>query len=278
MKKVLSVLFGTMLLASSCSSEYYQIVDVKSSLPVKNNNYVYDDGSCRITYDFWGNGGNPGFRIENLTDKVLYLDLSNSFYVENGMAYDYYKCRTYTNSKSSTSGKSASVSGSVVGVWAKTLMLGSKTATSAVSETNSSMSGVSVLENKVIGIPPHSSKLVSEYAVLADVIQDCSVNLRNVKNSNSRTFSKDESPKNFSNYITYSIGQEGEKKSVVNDFYVSGISNYRKKDVLTKEKAGCKSQLKFDRNKLASPSKFYVKYNNMHNRNFSADAPKSYDK
>ena len=88
MKKILSLAFGTMLFAS-CSKTFIQIVDVNGSIPVENNKFVYSDNAVRITYSMWDNGGDSGFIIENVSDKTVYVDLTNSFFILNGAAHDY---------------------------------------------------------------------------------------------------------------------------------------------------------------------------------------------
>ena len=95
MKKVLSALIGAAFMASCSSSSYVQVVDMKGSVPVENSNFTYSDNACKITYNLWSNGGDAGFRVENLTDQVIYINLANSFFIENGTAHDYFRNRTY---------------------------------------------------------------------------------------------------------------------------------------------------------------------------------------
>lgn len=135
------------LLMTSCSMKnYYQIVDVKSTnLQKANEHYVYNDGVCKIVYNFWKEGGDAGFSMENLSDEVLYVDLGNTFFIGNGIAKDY----------------------------------GDGINTKLVVGLNSDVSSI---EKLVVAIPPHSLKSFSKYTIMDDVIQDCSVRLIVKKN------------------------------------------------------------------------------------------------
>ena len=109
MKKVLSALIGAAFMASCSSSSYVQVVDMKGSVPVENSNFTYSDNACKITYNLWSNGGDAGFRVENLTDQVIYINLANSFFIENGTAHDYFRNRTYGKGSAVTNGKSLAI-------------------------------------------------------------------------------------------------------------------------------------------------------------------------
>lgn len=223
--KSIHLLLCTIALCSCTTSTYIQVVDVNSSLPSVNDNYVYTDEACRITYTLWSNGGNPGFYIENLTDNILYLDLTKTFFIENGTAYDYFQNSTRPN----------------------------------------------------IAIPPHAGKVVSEHTLVTDVMQDCSVRLfPKSKKPECITFTQENSPLHFSNYITYRVGDSLAEKVVQNDFHVAGFTNYVSTEIEEKIKTGCKSQLRQKVNKQASNTRFYLPYDHTHKKDFSADASEPY--
>lgn len=272
MRKIATFAFGALMMAS-CSKSYIQIVEVTSEVPVLSNNYVDSDGSCRVTYNLWSQGGDPGFVVENLTDKVLYIDLSNTFLIKNGAAYDYFRNRTYGNSSSSTITKGVSATASAYGVWAVTRLAGSKSASSSSASSITSTSAVTVNEKSLVAIPPHAHKTFSEYSISDIVIQDCSVRMFPQRNRpEGRSFSKQESPITFTNYITYHVGEEGTPQIITQEFYVSAYKNYCTKDVVEKEKVGCKKQKFVQYNKYGTPAKYYIMYNANQNNNYSADA------
>ena len=66
--KIICFLFLAAVL-SSCTHDYYQIFTVTPLDAVKKNsvdNYlVYEDDICKVTYNFWGQGGWRGFAVYN---------------------------------------------------------------------------------------------------------------------------------------------------------------------------------------------------------------------
>lgn len=143
MNKLFPIFFGCLL--SSCTvQEYVQIIEVGShSIPAGENNYVYTDGDCSITYNFWTLNGNPGFIIKNNTDDILYLNLAQTFYKVNDIAYDYYLYRTYDKRANISLASSAANNTTVIG----------------------HNSGVTYQEKEVIAIPPHAVKSFDEYII-----------------------------------------------------------------------------------------------------------------
>ena len=233
------ILASVALLMMSCSAgTYYQVVDVKSSnLQKESNNYVYNDGVCKIVYNFWAEGGDAGFLIENHSDEVIYVDLGNTFFIMNGMANNY-------------------------GVGMNTKI---------VVEPSTNVASV---EKNALAIPPHASKIISEYRIMEDVIQDCSVNLKVKRNQpQGMTYAETESPIVFRNYITYRTDKNvTEPKVIVNDFYVSGYSNYLSTDIIKGKASGCKGTVTKSYNDKYKADRFYVKYDKTHVNNYSADA------
>ena len=289
------ILASVALLMMSCSAgTYYQVVDVKSSnLQKESNNYVYNDGVCKIFYNFWAEGGDAGFMIENISDEMIYVDLGNTFFIKNGVAFDYFKARSYgvgkstqiTKVKSNGISKGLSVSATAYGKWrgvgvlngypgsisAQSMSHASFLTSNAISEGSSS--NLSFAEKPIVAIPPHASKSFYEYEIMSDVIQDCSVRLKvKKKQPEGKTFDKLESPLGFENYITYRIGENEATKVITNKFYIGGFTNYLSKDVEDYERTGCQKSVLIKMNKEAAPDRFYVKYNRTHPRDYSADA------
>ena len=79
---------------------------------------------------------------------------------------------------------------------------------------------------------------------------------------------KDESPFIFSNRITYRVGESAEPVQFENEFYVSEITNYPRKEVVKEDFdkfCGEKSEEKYEFFKIKSPDRFYIMY--LKNRN-----------
>lgn len=190
----------------SCSSTqyYYQISQTKplDETIVKSNNddsgYFYQDQNCRISYNFWSENGDAGFTVTNLTDEVLYVLKDKCFFVKNGVSYDYFHNTDVT-----------------------------ETAYGKTKHTQ---------ETSIIGIAPKSSKTVSEYNIYPFVYLNCDLNRKPTsKNPETMTFSPENSPVIFGNYITYKVGQNDKEIGVSNMFYTSRITNYLKSDLFTTE-------------------------------------------
>lgn len=242
---------------TSCSMKtYYQVVDVKSTnLQKESNNYVYNDGVCKVVYNFWEKGGNAGFSITNLSDEIIYLDLGNTFYIKNGIAYDYYRARTHGTGKNVK------------------LVVAKSSLTNSMVTSSESNQEVSYIEKPVVAIPPHASKSFSEYEITTDVFQNCSVKMMVKKDQpDGITFSESEAPIHFQNYITYRKGENGEAKVVKNDFHISGFTNYLSKDIIVSKKYGCKQTAIKKIHKEYAPNRFFVIYNEKHPNHNSADA------
>lgn len=268
MRNQIVLLTLTSLFAACSTTGYVQVVDVQSTLPVQQNNYVYDDGLCRITYALWAEGGNAGFMVENLTEEIMYLDLAKSFFVQNGTAHDYYLHRSF-NRGSSASSSNAFAQGAMA------LVLGTSGAFVSTS-TKGTSSNTTTWEKNFVAIPPHASKSIYEYNIADDVIQDCSARLIPKKGKpREMTYSEANSPLRFSNFITYRIGEQGEAKSVTHDFHVSHFANYRACEIEEKVKTGCKGQKISKVCKEARNTRYYVRYSETHNKDFSADARES---
>ena len=271
MKKILSLAFGTMLFAS-CSKTFIQIVDVNGSIPVENNKFVYSDNAVRITYSMWDNGGDSGFIIENVSDKTVYVDLTNSFFILNGAAHDYFLNRTHGRGSASTYTAMKSASADTFDFWSLSKLPKKIAYTATASATRTSTSSLSFSEKPIVAIPPHSYKSISEYSIASDVIEDCSVKLFPKKKSpESLTFTELNTPIKFTNYITYSVGEDSKPIVITNDFYVAGYTNYNIREIDEKVKVGCKEQAKVEYNTKAAGTRYYVKYTEKHSNRYSAD-------
>ena len=252
------------ILFSSCSSVYHyvQVFETQSSkqsAPVKQQNggLVYEDDECLVFYSLWANGGDASFGIFNKTDQIMYVDLGKSFFIRNGIANDYYKERawgeTTTNSASTQVSTSVAASGNLsYSYGASATYLGNfgnlpfttydpiltsvnaqksesygylRSAALANTYAISTSTSISAKEQKIIALPPHSSKIVSEYAIANSILLDCDLD-RYPSEQASISFDETNSPLRFSNYITYRLGDNQQEKIIENNFYVSKIINY----------------------------------------------------
>ena len=288
MKTKLNFIYTTIIAVflTSCGIQqtyYYQVYKAVPTDKLTNtgNRLVYEDDNCKVSYNLWEQGGNVGFTFYNKTDKDIYLNLEESFFILNGKAHNYYRNRTFSNSINSgtKTSQSATVSKSITGINYQDLQQTNRVqATNGIELTASSGYSISYNEEKIICIPPKASKSIIEYGITESLYRDCDLFLYPYANPRlkatanqikTKKFSKDESPFVFSNRITYAVGQSSNTVKFENEFYISEISNYpgwMMFEVRYDEFCGQKSIFQTEYFKDASHDKFYIKYIKRDNR------------
>jgi len=257
------------LLTSCAPTSFYQVYKATPSdkMVIKENLLIYEDENCKVSYNLWNEGGNIGFRFYNNTDKNIFLNLDESFFVLNGIAYDYYRNRVFTNSTSSgaTTSLAATASKSVTGInYLDLLQTNRIQATNSVGLITSKGYSISYNEEKTICIPSKTSKVIAEYNINESLYRDCDLfKYPTKKQIKSKNFSKTESPLVFSNRIVYAIGQKDNLIKFENEFYVTEISNYPASEMYESKYdkfCGQKSMEMTKYFKNDSADKFYIKY------------------
>lgn len=258
-KSLFIVVLFAVLLVGCMPKSYYQMFKVAptSSVALKDNYLVYEDDNCKVSYDFWGDGGDIGFRFYNKTAQSIYLNLEESFFVLNGVAYDYYQNRVYTNSLST--GATTNKAVTRVGYFDLNLV-----STNAIGLATSAAHSVSYNEEKTVCIPSMTSKTISEYTVNKTLYRDCDLlkypSKREVK---TKKFTKTDSPFVFSNRIVYSLSANGNPVKFENEFYVTEITNYPDEEITElkyEEFCNQKSDLQKSFFKSVTPDAFYINY------------------
>ena len=264
------VFFMFLSLYSCSSATYYQVYQVKpigSSAESKGGNLVFEDANCIIYYNMWGEGGNVGFRIYNKSEKDIYLNLEQSSYVFNGMAYDYYKGRVYEKSSNVgvESTKARALTRAVTGVNSQDLIqTNGLEASNVVGVVANAGSSVSYKEAMIVRIPSRTSKIVKEYSISSTLYRDCDLLRYPLINKETKKFFEASlSPIVFSNRIAYSVGADNDLIRFENSFYVSEISNYHEASILISTQdvfCGQKSMLRTNYISVLSPDRYYLKY------------------
>ena len=274
---------------SSCApTTYYQMYQAQpiSDISMQENCMVFEDENCQILYNFWKEYGEIGFVFHNKTSENIYLHLDECFYVENGVAYDYYRNRVFTNSRSyvassqltniygsyvNKSNASANANYYQMGSYGTGNAYGNQTtykngyvygSTRAV--TNASSNSVSVAEKQIICIHPKTSKIITEFDIKTSIYRSCDI-FRNPgrKDPHCVSFSKENTPLVFGNRIAYSKGDAKELVRVNNDFYVSKISNYSMLDITTfqeEKECGKRTGYRIRVFKESGPNQFFIRY------------------
>lgn len=230
MRKNIYLVFAAVAAAllTSCA-ETYQFCQIYETRPVHDDGQIkegyngpsYEDSQCIIEYCFWANGGSADFSFYNKTDEIAYIDLAKSFFVKNGVAYDLYRGREW--SESASVGVASAVSYNVAG------RLLDVSSGSAVAQTASST--VTVKEKQIIAVPPHSKKYIRTDSISASPMLSCDL-LRYPSRSARLSYTAGSSPYRFSDVITYSVGDTSKPVTVTNEFYVSSVTNYAEPEVV----------------------------------------------
>jgi hypothetical protein len=276
-KKTFIYGLGVMLLCSSCAQSYYQVFKTQSKENMQNNgkSLVYSDANCSIFYNFWSDGGNIEFAIQNNSDENIYLDKKECFFICNGYAYDYFRNCTYTARRGLQVGGAVTKNG-VAGVAVSGINVYGYDQTNsiavaksyAIPVANNVSSSVSWKEAEIICIPPKAIKVISEFEKITNtLIRNCDLfRYPTNRQTNASTFSEESSPLVFCNKLAYHFGDSKDLIRINNEFYVSEIKNLTEKNMIQKETereeyCGEKS-LKYQKRywKDATPDKFYIQY------------------
>lgn len=266
----MSFMAAIILFLSSCSKTFYQVYDVKSdNMSLKDNSLVYENEDCRVMYNLWSESGVVSFVFSNKTDKDIFVNLGQTFFIVNGRANDYYvgAMETVQNGmRLATSYEAGLLDLFNAGLWSNDLYSYSKVRKS--SKEVVSNKEISVKEPEIVCVPAHSYKIFCKYSISPSCMLVCTKAVDFPKKSAKvKDYTSDTTPLRIANRIAYGFDKGSvADKHIENDFWVSGITNYSKKAILEKEKVktGCYSESteKVYRFKIGGPDKFYVVYSN----------------
>ena len=118
MKNKFFTLLSVVIFFTSCAQTYHfvQVFEAKSSsrgsnVSPQNGGLLYEDDNCIMFYSLWAERGDASFAIHNKTNQIMYVDLSKSFFIRNGIANDYYKERAWSESQTNILGVQTAISG-----------------------------------------------------------------------------------------------------------------------------------------------------------------------
>jgi hypothetical protein len=238
------------LLASCKLTTFYQVYKTNAENGIiVNNQIVFEDENCTVYYNLWSEGGDVCFNVFNKTDHDISVDLTKSFFVLNGVAFEYYQNRTTLKSSSSIS--SVTTYNNPYS-WKSTKVSGTNTSTSSTSNT----------EKPELTIPSKTRVNFYEYHVINSRFIHCDL-LKYPTGSNvkSVSFDKSNSPFVFYNIITYKSNNDTSR--IEHRFYVNEIANFTEKIMFTKiDTSMCGRELDIPLKvfKNATPDRFYLKY------------------
>ncbi|MGB8705236.1 MAG: hypothetical protein WCD31_09420, partial [Gillisia sp.] len=137
-------------------------------------------------------------------------------------------------------------------------------ASKSVNNSASTGRSVSYQEEKLVTIPAKTAKIISEYDINETLIRNCDLYLYpNRRQVGSFSYSEENSPMNFSNRLSYTVGDSAEITEVENSFYVSEITNYPEKEIIEteyQEFCGERENAPTTYFTRSAPDKFYIRY------------------
>lgn len=217
--KQLIISLAVIFLLQSCSStkSFYQHFETKSeNMSIENEHYVFENDDLKITYNLWAEYGQLYFTVMNKTNEILSIDLTQSFFVVNDFAYDYYKdVQVGESSSYATNYTYAS-------------QYTDYNHSGEIYNTEKSASVYSYVSNsqKTLRIPSGYYKQINKYNLINDYFRVCGIKSYPGRREHpAKSFSKEDTPLRFSNIITYKIGEK--ENQIENTFYVSQISIFR---------------------------------------------------
>ena len=254
----------------SCSQTYYQVYTMKSdNLKMENNSLLFENADCKVSYNFWSEGGWVTFAFENKTNEDIFINMNESFLIVNGYAHNYFEDKTYTFGQVSTTTKGygerldISISGTT-GFWSDKLYTASAGATANIISKSTSINYVTKKEEVVVCVPAKAYKTFMKFCLSPQHFQICEEKSDYPsKRVSIRTFEKNNSPILMKNRLTYGFKIDKMDKHVDNFFWLSEIENLPRKEALeeTKEK-DCKTgeAKKIKQFKIGGPAQFYNIY------------------
>ena len=204
--------------------------------------------------------------ISNNTNELLYIDLSKSFLIKNGIAHDYYLNKSTSYTESTLSSQSLNIGASAFGYWNSfgIKVPGAISAASANSTGSQNSSSITYEEKPIVAIPPHAAKIFSEYTILTHHFEDCDLSESpSKKEKASMSFNRATTPISFCNYICYHIGENNINQYIENNFFICEITNQHEQATIHQIETGCPTDnYKTEKNVFikTSPKEFYIPY------------------
>jgi hypothetical protein len=230
----------------------------KGTLSTQSNNDI------RLEYNLWSEGGVVGFVVHNLTDRDIFINMGQSFYISNGRAMNYYTGNEYTDYSFSSVSNALSYKPTVYSYIATPFNAYVKDK-ATIKSTKMEGESVTAKEEEYVCIPPKSYKLISRYCVDIPRLATCDNKTeRPRKEAELAKYGKDDTPMKITNRISYSFDKkEIADKKFVSEFWLKGIKNYNEKTAKkTVSESGCYRSFETKRVfVISAPNKFYQWYN-----------------
>lgn len=230
MKIKFLILSVILLLFSSCRSSYVQVFETTTDdiNLVDEKNYIFENDSVRITYNFWEDKGKMSFVVFNKLKKPLYIDWKKSSYISNTIKINYWEDITTTN-----------------GIEARQTVIDNRKYNNGfnikkyyISNSIGVSASATSKPEKITFIPPNSNYIRTQFKLLPikelkiknyEIIQVPNlIKADKFENAYIKKISKNESPLIFRNFITMSYNENFLTEFYIdNEFYVSKVTKIK---------------------------------------------------
>ena len=280
--KYLFYLSLAILIFSSCGKSFIQIFEAAAiNVETKNDYYVFESDTLRITYAFWTSKGVMSYSVYNKSDKPIYIDWKNSSFIYNGNKLNYWSEEFQTISQStavSKTNKNTNISSYYNGyyyvgspiIWGfanNQSYISSNSLTTTQTETHSS----TFKPERVTFIPPKSTYSCSRFYLLP--VDYYKLNTKTISRTNAprndspgnvtkvyeEKFDFSNSPLVFRNYLAFSFTENSANYFFIdNEFYLTSVKemdyrHYRGKYLGKDENGGPIYEKPFKK-----PKNFYI--------------------
>lgn len=215
MKKKLLLLFIALSIFGCKSISYVQVFETKTNnVKTVDETYLFENDSLTITYNLWRERGLMQFTIYNKLNVPLYIDWRKSSYIDNAVKLNYWEDVERTNA-----------------IYASYSYAGSPYTAGSIGSSSTAM----IKEERITFIPPKAKYTRSQFYIIPKsfTVLDKKGPYKDVllKEDSQKTtkvyykeFSKDETPRAFRNFLTFSLTEDFTQEFYVdNEFYISKI-------------------------------------------------------
>ena len=193
------------------------------------------------------------------TNEDIYIDLSRSFLIVNGMTFDYCRNRTYKSKTSGIVNNLSSEKGNTADNRKSMTYVLDKDATSPDRYNYN----IETTEKEGVWIPAHAARYFCEFYLLQDTYRRCGFPLNpSRKEKASIDFNEKDTPYAFENRLMIMVN--GQEQRLVNYFYINNITNLHESEAIEqgyiRDCFGHPTEEKFKRCKYQASNRFYINY------------------
>lgn len=199
---------------TSCKS-LVQVVETKTTnTEIIDQEYVFENDSVKVTYNFWSRKGSLKFTVFNKMEKPLYISWKKSSYINNTIKRNYWEDEEKSVSDSYTRYNF------------------DKSSERKITNT--------IKPEKITFIPPKSNFIKNQFFISPMVFKFNYSNIRRteslIRNNKTievkeKTYEKSNTPLFFRNFLSLSYSENFNKEFYVdNEFYISKVIELNSKD------------------------------------------------